>query len=234
MITGKIHSIQTLGTLDGPGVRFVVFMQGCNLRCHCCHNPDTWSINDGKPYTPEEIVKKAERFREYFGEKGGITLSGGEPLLQKEFAREVFSLCRKKNINTCLDTSGNILDKSVVEVLSLCDRVLLDVKYTEDDLYKKYVGCSIDNVMKFLSKLNDMKIPTTIRQVVIPTVNDYEENFINLKRIAKTHSCVDNIELLPFRKICITKYESMGIKFPFASKDEPTYEDIEKYRTLLI
>ena len=118
-IKGKIHSIQTLGTLDGPGVRFVVFTQGCNLRCHCCHNPDTWSMCGGTEYSPEEIVEKACHYREYFGEKGGITISGGEPLLQPQFVYETFKLCKEKNINTCLDTSGNLLDKSIEHVLLL-------------------------------------------------------------------------------------------------------------------
>ena len=233
MITGNIHSIQTLGTLDGPGVRFVVFMQGCNLRCHCCHNPDTWAFGVGKTYTASEIVERANKYREYFGEKGGITISGGEPLLQKEFVRSVFALCREKNINTCLDTSGNILDKEVLEVLLLCDRVLLDIKYTEDHLYRKYVGCSFDSVLAFLEQLERSCVPTTLRQVVIPSVNDYKENFLKLKQLAERYKCVDNIELLPFRKICTTKYEAMGIDFPFVEKKEPTYEDIEKYRTLL-
>lgn len=233
MITGKIHSIQTLGTLDGPGVRFVVFMQGCNLRCHCCHNPDTWDMNGGKTVAAEEIVEKAKRYREYFGNDGGITLSGGEPLLQPEFVCEVFRLCREAGINTCLDTSGNILDKTTDNVLLLCDRILLDIKYTENELYKRYAGCDLDSVLAFLKRADELCVPVTLRQVVIPTVNDYNVNFVKLGEIGRSFSCVDKIELLPFRKLCSTKYDMMGIKFPFADKDEPAPEKIAEYQSIL-
>ena len=141
-VVGRVHSIQSLGTVDGPGVRFVVFLQGCPLRCGCCHNPDTWDVTGGTQYTAREIVDKAERFKEYFGVNGGITLSGGEPLLQPAFVREVFSLCRERGIHTCLDTSGCILSDEVKEVLTLTDRVLLDIKYTDENSYVKYVVTS--------------------------------------------------------------------------------------------
>lgn len=232
-MTGRIHSIQTLGTLDGPGVRFVVFFQGCNLRCSCCHNPDTWEICAGKTVTAEEIVNKAERYREYFGNDGGITLSGGEPLLQTDLAFEIFRLCRERNINTCLDTSGNILDKSVLQVLSLCDRILLDIKYTNNTDYMMYAGCSLDCVLEFLKEADRLNIPTTLRQVVIPSVNDSKDNFLKLKNIALRFKCVDKIELLPFRKMCSVKYSNMGIEFPFEDKREPTSEEIEKYQLIL-
>ena len=182
---GQVHSIQSLGTVDGPGLRFVVFMQGCNLRCKCCHNPDTWKMQSEKAFTPEEITEKAVKYREYFGEKGGITLSGGEPLLQPEFAYEVFRLCHEKGINTCLDTSGSILNESVKKLLTETDRVLLDIKYTDDDLYMENVGCSLQKPMEFLEYLNEQKIPTTLRQVIIPTLNDSEENIAKLNEIVK-------------------------------------------------
>ncbi|MBE6717967.1 MAG: pyruvate formate lyase-activating protein [Ruminococcaceae bacterium] len=233
MIKGKIHSIQTLGTVDGPGVRFVVFMQGCNLRCHCCHNPDTWSLEGGMELTPSEILSRVARYKEYFGEDGGITFSGGEPLLQSDFVRETFIMCHKNGINTCLDTSGDVLNDSVIEMLKYCDRVLLDIKYTECDLYKKHVGCSLETVLKFLDCLNNMNIPTTLRQVVIPTVNDYNENFVKLKEIAKNHKCVEKIELLPFRKICSVKYDEMGIVFPFGNLPEADYKNIEEYQKII-
>ena len=169
MITGRVHSIQSLGTVDGPGVRFVVFMQGCNLRCKCCHNPDTWDYLGGSEYTPEQIVSNAKRYTEYFGSDGGVTLSGGEPILQAKFAKEVFALCKLNGINTCLDTSGSILNQDVKELLDYTDRVLLDYKYTTDTLYKENVGCSIKQVHKFLEYLNENNIPTTLRQVIIPT-----------------------------------------------------------------
>lgn len=219
---GRVNSFQSLGTVDGPGIRFVVFFQGCNLRCSCCHNPDTWNLTDGKPFTPEEIVKKAERYREYFGSVGGITLSGGEPLVQSEFASEIFSLCKKKAINTCLDTSGSIMSQSVDKLLDLTDYVLLDVKYTNDEHYQKYVGCELKKVLQFLEVLEKKSIKTTIRQVIIPTINDTKENVLALKKIAKKYSCVQKIELLPFKKICQSKYDNLGIAFPFREINEPT------------
>ena len=232
-MNGYVHSIQSLGTVDGPGLRFVVFLQGCNLRCKCCHNPDTWERQGEKTFTAEEIVSKALNYREYFGEKGGITLSGGEPLLQPDFAYEIFKLCHENGINTCLDTSGSILTDSVKKLLSETDRVLLDIKYTDDDLYVENVGCSLSKPMEFLAYLNEQKIPTTVRQVIIPTLNDNEENIEKLNAIVDKYTCIDKVELLPFKKICQTKYDSMKIEFPFADKDTPTKETMEKLNNLL-
>ena len=148
---GKVHSFLSLGTLDGPGVRYVVFFQGCNLRCGCCHNPDTWNINEGIEISSKEIIEKVKRYKEYFSNNGGITISGGEPLLQPLFAYEIFKLAHENNINTCLDTSGSILNDNVKQLLSETDRVLLDIKYCNNDLYKKYVNCNLDEVINFLS-----------------------------------------------------------------------------------
>ena len=227
MIKGNVHSIQSLGTVDGPGVRFVVFLQGCNLRCGCCHNPDTWEMGGGTAYTPQVIVQKATRYKEYFGEVGGITLSGGEPLLQADFCREVFALCHSEGINTCLDTSGSILNDSVKILLEFTDRVLLDIKYTNDADYREYAGCTLNAPLEFLAYLESRKIPVTLRQVIIPTLTDNEENVKKLKEIADTYSVVDKIELLPFRKICQTKYDNMGIEFRFGKLSEPTADRIE-------
>ena len=230
---GQVHSIQSLGTVDGPGLRFVVFLQGCNLRCKCCHNPDTWEMQSEKTFTPEEIVEKALNNREYFAEKGGITLSGGEPLLQPEFASEVFKLCHENGINTCLDTSGSILNNQVKMLLTETDRVLLDIKYTDDALYIENVGCSLNRPLEFLEYLNEQKIPTTIRQVIIPTLNDNEENIEKLNRVVEKYTCIDKVELLPFKKICQTKYDSMNIPFPFANIPTPTKETMNKLNNLL-
>ena len=230
---GKIHSIQSLGTVDGPGVRFVAFLQGCPLRCKCCHNPDTWSFDGGTEYSAAELVEKVKKYREYFGDKGGITLSGGEPLMQAEFCREVFELCHKEGINTCLDTSGIALNDEVKQLLSHTDRVLLDVKYTTEDLYQTNVGCSINPVLEFLDYLNQEHIPTTLRQVIIPTVNDTEQKLIELKKIIKNHPCVDKTELLPFKKICQVKYDNMGLPFPFGHLDETSAEKISELANTL-
>ena len=230
---GKVHSIQSLGTVDGPGVRFVVFLQGCNLRCKCCHNPDTWDMSGGTEYTPQEILDKVLHYREYFGNTGGITFSGGEPLLQSEFVREVFTLCKENGINTCLDTSGSIINPSIKNMLDVTDRVLLDVKYTDNALYLENAGCSLNSVLQFLTLLEEKQIPTTLRQVIIPTINDTDENILSLKSIADSYKCVDSVELLPFRKICQVKYDTLKIKFPFGSIDEPTKEKMEHLKSLL-
>ncbi len=232
-IKGKVHSIQSMGTLDGPGVRYAVFLQGCNLRCGCCHNPDTWYTDGSTEYTADEIIAKAVRFKEYFGENGGITLSGGEPLLQAEFATQVFKKAHAEGINTCIDTSGSILNGKVKELLEHTDRVLLDIKYTSDELYGKHVGCSLDTVLEFLNYLNVKNIPTTLRQVIIPTLNDSEENIQKLKKIINAHRCIDKTELLPFRKICQVKYDNMGLQFPFAHIPEPSQKTMNQLNTVL-
>lgn len=217
---GRVNSIQSLGTVDGPGVRFVVFMQGCPLRCGCCHNPDTWDMDgEHKEYTPDELTGMACHYKEYFGEAGGITLSGGEPLLQADFVREVFMLCHKNGINTCLDTSGCIYNDGVEKLLCHTDRVLLDIKYASDELYRKYVGCSIDAPLKFLGKLDERGIPVTLRQVIIPGLNDNDANLDFIANVANKHLCIDKVELLAFKKICKVKYDKLGKVFAFESYD---------------
>ncbi len=232
-MTGRIHSIQSLGTVDGPGVRFTVFLQGCPLRCGCCHNPDTWDTAGGQEMTAAQLVDKATRYREYFGQTGGITLSGGEPLLQADFVAEVFALCRQQSIHTCLDTSGCVWNEAVDSLLSVTDRVLLDVKYTEESLYRAHVGCSLAAVLDFLRELDRRHIPTTLRQVIIPTLNDTPTNMAALKAVAAAHPCVDGVELLPFRKICQVKYDRMGLAFPFDRLQEPGEEQMTALRQML-
>ncbi len=230
---GRVHSVQTLGTLDGPGVRFVVFTQGCPLRCACCHNPDTWDKCGGKEYSAAELAAKAERYREYFGRDGGVTLSGGEPLLQAEFSAAFFAEAKARGLSTCLDTSGCILDEGVETLLSVTDRALLDIKYPTDELYKKYVGCSIEKPLEFLSVLDRMKIPTILRQVIIPSLNDTEESMAFLRGLKEKHSCIDGIELLPFRKLCTVKYDNLNIPFPLADTPEPSREIMDKLKQCL-
>ena len=232
--TGRVHSIQSMGTLDGPGVRFVIFAQGCPLRCNCCHNPDTWDMAGGREYTADELVNQAMRYREYFGKDGGVTVSGGEPLLQAEFVRELFELCHEQGINTCLDTSGCLLTDSVKALLEVTDRVLLDIKYTDDALYRENVGCGLQAPLDFLECLRQKNIPTTVRQVIIPTLNDNEENIMALRGIAQGCPNVDKLELLPFRKICQVKYDKMGIDFPFAHIDTPTSSRMAELEGMLV
>lgn len=230
---GLVHSLQTMGTLDGPGVRFVVFMQGCNLRCGCCHNPDTWDRTQGKEVTTEEIIAKVVRYREYYKEEGGITVSGGEPLLQAQFVQELFAKCHEQGINTCLDTSGSIMNEMVKELLKETDRVLLDIKYTDEDSYQKYVGCKLQSTLDFLGYLDEQRIPVTVRQVIIPTLNDNEENIEKLRDIVKRHPCVDKVELLPFKKVCQVKYDDMGLKFPFQDIPAAGKADVERLESIL-
>ncbi len=230
---GKIHSIQSMATLDGPGVRFAVFLQGCNLRCGCCHNPDTWNLHQGKEISAAEIAEKAERYKPYFGDVGGITLSGGEPLLQADFAREVFVECKKRGMNTCLDTSGNLWNKKIEELLTVTDRVLLDIKYTTDEQYRQFVGCGLAAPLTFLDCLEERKIPTVVRQVIIPGLNDREEDMDFLLDLRKKHRCVEKIELLPFKKICKVKYDTLGLPFPFETRETPTAKTMEKLNSRL-
>lgn len=213
---GRVHSIQSLGTLDGPGVRHVTFLQGCPLRCACCHNPDTWETEGGTLYTPEALYAEASRFSEYFGKTGGVTLSGGEPLLQTEFCTAYFSLCKENGLSTCLDTSGCVLNDATKSLLAVTDRVLLDVKYSTDDEYRRYVGCFLSPVLDFLAYLDTEGIPTTLRTVIIPTLTDTEAHEDFIRTLVRTHSCIDAVECLPFKKICTVKYEKMGIPFPLA------------------
>lgn len=232
-VTGYVHSFQSLGAVDGPGVRFTVFLSGCNLRCSCCHNPDTWTRDGAEEFSAEEIVKKATRYKEYFGKEGGITISGGEPLLQPTFVKAIFALAKREGINTCLDTSGSILNEEIKELLSFTDRVLLDIKYTNDEDYKKHVGCSIDTPLNFLEFLNEKGIKTTLRQVIIPGLNDSDDNILILKSIKDGHPCVDKAELLPFRKVCITKYQDLGIPFPLENTPEPQASKIAHLSSIL-
>lgn len=230
---GRIHSLQSLGTVDGPGVRFVVFLQGCNLRCGCCHNPDTWSVSGGTEFETDEILEKALRCREYFGKDGGITVSGGEPLLQAKFVTELFAKCREAGISTCLDTSGSILNDLASALLDVTDRVLLDIKYTTDKDYTENVGCSIKKPLAFLHELEIRGIPTWLRQVTIPTKTDDPENILRLREIANSHKCVEKVELLPFRKICQMKYDTLGIPFPFGHLPEPNDATLTELRKIL-
>ena len=187
----------------------------------------------GEDLSASELVHRAERYREYFGKEGGITLSGGEPLLQADAAFELFSLCHEAGINTCLDTSGAVLNESVKRLLTVTDRVLLDIKYTNDAAYRDHVGCSMAPVLEFLALLNQCEISTTLRQVIIPTLNDTEENLRALKRLREEHSCVDGVELLPFRKLCQTKYDALSLPFPLQDIPEPTREKMQQLQGLL-
>ena len=223
---GKINSIQTLGTLDGPGVRFVLFMQGCPLRCVYCHNPDTWNIEGGTERRVDEIFESVKRYKEYYAKTGGITVSGGEPLLQSEFVYELFSLCKNEGIHTALDTSGCLWNENVERLLSVTDLCLLDYKMTNAEDYKKYTLCDKERVDLFLERLTERNIDTWLRHVVVKGINDNKESIRKLYEIASSHKNIKKVELLKFRKLCLPKYENLAIPFPLVNTPETTDEDI--------
>lgn len=218
-IIGQVHSFQSLGTVDGPSVRSVIFMQGCPLRCVCCHNPDTWSFVGGTEYSVDEMLQKVLRFKSYYGNDGGVTVSGGEPLMQTDFLIELFKELKKYGIHTALDTSGCILNENVKTLLEYTDMVLLDFKYTNATDYLKYTGMEMSKAEEFLAYLEEKNKRTWLRYVVIPNLNDSNESIAKLFELKKQYSCIEKIELLPFRKLCLEKYDEMGIEFPL--KDTP-------------
>mgnify|MGYP002645789383 CR=1 FL=1 len=232
-VVGRIHSFQSLGAVDGPGLRFVIFMQGCSLRCLYCHNPDTWNFSGGTEYTPDAIVRKVLRFRPYFGEKGGVTVTGGEPLAQPEFTAELFRLLQCKGIHTALDTAGVGNFQKTEKVLRYTDLVLADVKFLSETEYRKNCGGSFEAVMAFLEQVKKQKIPLWIRHVVVPNLTDDEEHIRKLSTFAKAYPNLQKIELLPFRKLCLEKYQAMGIPFPLIDTPEMSETTIEKLRQFL-
>lgn len=221
---GRIHSFASLGTVDGPGVRAVVFMQGCPLRCICCHNPDTWDMSGGSEKSADEMFDKIYRLRSYFGSDGGVTVSGGEPLVQVGFVKELFERCKKSGIGTALDTSGCVCNEEVERLIDLCDTVLLDYKYTDEDAYVKNVGMSKARVDAFLEMLERKQKRVWLRYVVIPGVNATTDEIEKLYALKEKYTCIEKIELLPFRKLCIEKYDSLGIAFPLAETPEASEE----------
>ena len=233
MIKGKIHSFQSLGTVDGPGIRAVVFMQGCPLRCACCHNPDTWDFKGGNEYSADEVAEKVLRYKSYFGKEGGITVSGGEPIMQAKFVTELFIKMHENSINTCLDTSGCVLNDEVKELLSHTDLVLLDYKYTNEEDYEKYTRLSKQKVDEFLEYTKEQNIKVILRTVIIPGLNDTEETAKYLAKLKNSYPNVIKNELLGFRKLCLEKYESMGIDFPLKDTPEASVETLDRLNTII-
>ena len=230
IMNGRIHSFQSLGTVDGPGIRAVVFMQGCPLRCACCHNPDTWEFDGGTVVEPGEIFDKIYRLRSYFGKDGGVTVSGGEPLMQADFVSELFELCHRSGISCALDTSGCIYNEGVERLLELCDLVILDYKYTDEAAYTDYVGMEKRRVDAFLDRLEALSRRVWIREVIIPGLNDNSDSVERLYSLRDKYSCIEKIELLPFRKLCTEKYRQMGIEFRLENTPEASSELIENLK----
>lgn len=212
---GCVHSIQSLGTVDGPGVRSVVFTSGCPLRCIYCHNPDTWHRCESDMREASEVAEQILRFYPYI-KNGGVTFSGGEPCVEAEFLCELAGLLKARGLHIALDTSGAIDDQSVERLLEYIDLVLLDVKFTDEESYRRYTGGSLKQTISFLDKLSERKIPVTIRHVVVPGINDSEDDVVRLAHLVAGYKNVTAIELLPYKNLCIEKYESLGIDFSLA------------------
>ncbi|MDD3244171.1 MAG: pyruvate formate-lyase-activating protein [Eubacteriales bacterium] len=213
-MTGRIHSIQSLGTVDGPGVRAVVFMQGCPLRCPYCHNPDTWDFAQGEPAQAQEIAQRVLRYRGYFGKSGGVTVSGGEPLAQAGFVSALFAALKAQGVHTALDTSGCLWSDDVQALLEQTDLVLLDIKAADDKSARARFSLPLEVPLSFLRRCEERGVPVWIRHVVVPGWNDSREELEALAGLLSGVSCVQRVELLPFRKFCVEKYDKMGIAFP--------------------
>lgn len=228
-IEGNIHSIETCGTVDGPGVRFVVFTQGCPLRCQYCHNPDTWKVNDGKKISVDELMKKIIKYKSYMKYSGGgVTLTGGEPLLQPEFAKELFKRCKEEGIHTAIDTSGFIpLDKTK-EVFEYTDLVLLDIKSFNPILYKDLTGVNNYPTIKLAKYLSEINKTAWIRYVLVPGLTDKEEDIKNLAKFLSLLKNIERVEILPFHKMGEYKWEELGYEYKLKNTPTPSDEAIEK------
>jgi len=224
---GYVHSIQSLGTVDGPGVRSVIFTEGCPLRCVYCHNPDTWQCHRENLQDHAEIAKKILRFYPYIKD-GGVTFSGGEPCLQADFVRETALLLKEKGLHIAIDTCGEVLNDSVIALLETVDLVLLDIKMTTPADYARHTHGSLEKVLAFLAKLQEMGRDTWIRHVVVPGINDTPEDVDRLADLIRGYDCIKKVEFLPFRKLCLEKYESLGIPFPL--EHTPQMDEIDLAR----
>ncbi len=232
-IYGNVNSIETMGLVDGPGIRFVVFMQGCELRCLYCHNPETWNKNlKVIKITPNNLIKKILRFKNYFGKDGGVTFSGGEPLLQPKFLIECLKLCKQNDINTVIDTAGVGLG-NYDEILKYTDLVILDIKATKEEDYKKITGKNMEQFNKFLSAVQKNNTKLWLRQVIVPNINDTEENVINLKNYAKNIKNVENIELLPYKTLGVHKYKELNIPYRLDGIKDMSAQKIKELSKLL-
>ena len=231
---GNIHSIETCGTVDGPGVRFVVFMQGCPMRCLYCHNPDTWEVNDNKKMSVAQILESYDGVKEFC--KGGITVTGGEPLLQTGFVTELFKKAKEKGIHTCLDTSGIMFDACVKydELIKYTDLVLLDIKHIDDDEHKKLTGHSNKNILSFAQYLSDNNIPVWIRHVVVPEITFSEKYLYDLGKFLKTLKNVQALDVLPYHNMAVKKYEDLGIDYPLKNINQLSKEDTIKARDIIL
>ena len=231
----KVHSIESFGTVDGPGIRFVLFLQGCHLQCKYCHNRDTWDINGGEYKSVDEIVEKINRYKNYIiPSGGGVTVTGGEPLIQARFVLELFKKLKENCIHTCVDTSGMFaLTDGIKEVLKYTDLVLLDIKHIDDEKCKELVGVSNKKELEFARYLSDNNIKMWIRQVLVPGYTDDGQDLLKLKNFLSTLKTVEKIQILPYHNMGKYKWEKLGLEYPLEGVREANQEDIDIAKKIL-
>lgn len=238
-IKGRIHSVESFGSADGPGVRYIVFLKGCNMRCQYCHNPDTWAKDGGELMTPEEVLKKALRYKTYWKEKGGITVSGGEALLQIDFVTELFRLAKEKGVNTCLDTSGNPFSleepfkSKFDELMKYTDLFMLDIKHMDDAAHRKLTGQTNQNILEMAVYLSDHGKAMWIRHVLVPGITTEEDELYRLRSFLDTLKTVERVEVLPYHTLGVFKWKELGIPYQLEGVDPPTKEQIDRAKEIL-
>ena len=236
-MTGRIHSTESFGTVDGPGIRFVVFFQGCPLRCKYCHNPDTWNFSGGKETTAEELMKEYDSYREFL-RSGGITATGGEPLAQPEFLAELFSLAKSKGVHTCLDTSAGVYapehHESIDRALKYTDLVMLDIKHIDNDFHQDLTGIGNRNVLAFAEHIRDLGIPVWIRHVVVPGITDRYDELFSLGEYLSTLNNLKALDVLPYHDMAKAKYAELGLDYPLGDTPPLTKEKAVKARETII
>ena len=231
----KVHSIESFGTVDGPGIRFVLFLQGCHLQCKYCHNRDTWDINGGEHKSVDEIVEKINRYKNYIiPSGGGVTVTGGEPLIQASFVLELFKKLKENGSHTCVDTSGMFaLTDGIKEVLKYTDLVLLDIKHIDDEKCKELVGVSNKKELEFARYLSDNNIKMWIRQVLVPGYTDDGQDLLKLKNFLSTLKTVEKIQILPYHNMGKYKWKKLGLEYPLEGVREANQEDIDIAKKIL-
>lgn len=240
---GRVHSVESFGSADGPGVRYIVFLKGCNMRCKYCHNPDTWAKcgeNDGaRLMTPQEVLKTAMRYKAYWKQTGGITVSGGEALLQIDFVTELFKLAKEKGVNTCLDTSGNPFTKEEPffgkfnELMKYTDLFMLDIKHIDDEEHKKLTGQTNQNILDMARYLSENGKKMWIRHVLVPGITMDEKYLKQLREFIDTLKTVDRVEVLPYHTLGVFKWKELGIPYQLEGVEPPTKEQIECAKRIL-
>ncbi|MGX7013887.1 pyruvate formate-lyase-activating protein [Vagococcus silagei] len=238
-VKGRIHSTENFGTVDGPGVRFIVFTQGCKMRCEFCHNPDTWKIGGGREVTTDEVIEEALKYRGYWGEEGGITVSGGEPLLQLDFLTDLFKKAKALGIHTTIDTCGRPFTyeepffSKFNELMKYTDMLLFDIKHIDNEGHKKLTMNPNDSILEMAKYLSEINKPVWIRHVLVPQRTDYDEFLVRLDAFIKTLNNVDKVEVLPYHTMGIFKWEDLGLDYPLKGIEPPTSERVENAKKLL-